>query len=583
MMSNSLLGRVEAGPQVRSALAALADLHERTSGRSQHAVVLTGFDPLDELLAGGIRPGELMLLGGKPGVGKTIACLQAARAMAQQGIVVVYLCYEHDDVTLLTRLLLCELGEIVSTEPAALASTGELQARLRDVAAGTITLTEAVESDALLEMARRRLAMLRRPPHLRDRIGSPHQRSRTSARSPGSYEGQPVALFVDYVQKVPVFPTVPVEAERVGRVIEGLKELALDQKLVVVAVAAADQGGLDARRLHLRHFRGSTALAYEADAIVVLNEKLDRGLESALRPLTDPGRGVPTPGRVLRGEEPQRHPGRQPRVREGLRPLPLPPAWSLGVRAAVDGRIDRAMNLGHAPLALACGSAALLVAPWLTRLIQRAIAQRSPEARHGKHAQAAVAAVTALGFAATALHFGPRAELPVYLFLIAALVVLSFVDLATKTLPRRLVHMALAVGIVLLTPIAVFMGEPQRVLWATVGGAGRLRRSHCAAHRSAGGLGYGDVRLGAMLGWFVAWEGLRHVPVGLFLAFVSSAVVGLALIASGRASRRTAIPFGPFLAIGGVLALLGGSLSAASARSSFTLEQGDVTAAGGVA
>ena len=66
----------------------------------------------------------------------------------------------------------------------------------------------------------------------------------------------------------------PAEGERVGRVIEGLKQLALDQKLVVVAIAAADQEGLDARRLHLRHFRGSTALAYEADAIVVLNEKL---------------------------------------------------------------------------------------------------------------------------------------------------------------------------------------------------------------------------------------------------------------------------------------------------------------------
>ena len=263
-----------AGPQVRSALAALADLHERTSGSSQHAVVLTGFEPLDELLAGGIRPGELMLLGGKPGVGKTIACLQAARAMARQGVVVVYLCYEHDDVTLLTRLLLCELGEIVSTEPAALAGTGELQARLRDVAAGTITLTEAVESDALLEKARRRLAMYA------DRLifvtgSGAHTNVPALSEITRRYEGQPVALFVDYVQKVPVYPTVPVEAERVGRVIESLKELALDQKLVVVAVAAADQVGLDARRLHLRHFRGSTALAYEADAIVVLNEKLD--------------------------------------------------------------------------------------------------------------------------------------------------------------------------------------------------------------------------------------------------------------------------------------------------------------------
>ena len=84
----------------------------------------------------------------------------------------------------------------------------------------------------------------------------------------------PVALFVDYVQKVPHFPLIDVESDRVGRVIEGLKQLALDQQLVVVAIAAADQVGLDARRLHLRHFRGSTALAYESDAIVVLNDKL---------------------------------------------------------------------------------------------------------------------------------------------------------------------------------------------------------------------------------------------------------------------------------------------------------------------
>ena len=62
-----------------------------------------------------------------------------------------------------------------------------------------------------------------------------------------------------------------------------------------------------------------------------------------------------------------------------------------------------------------------------------------------------------------------------------------------------------------------------------------------------------------MLGWYLAWEGLRYVPVGFFLAFVLSAVVGIALIASDRASRLTAVPFGPFLAIGSLLALIGSS------------------------
>jgi leader peptidase (prepilin peptidase)/N-methyltransferase len=152
--------------------------------------------------------------------------------------------------------------------------------------------------------------------------------------------------------------------------------------------------------------------------------------------------------------------------------------------------------------------------------------------------------------------------LPAYLFLVALLVVLSFVDLATKRLPRDLVHLALAGGIVLLVPIAAFAGEPQRLWWATVGAIGSfvvLAALHLVAK---GGFGFGDVRLGAMLGWYLAWQGLRYVPAGLFLAFVLSAVAGVTLMALGRLGRRTAIPFGPFLAIGAVLALVGPALVA---------------------
>src|SRR5690606_10056456 len=98
---------------------------------------------------------------------------------------------------------------------------------------------------------------------------------RAVADAIGRFAGEPVALFVDYVQKVPVPHDVPTEAERVSRVIEGLKEMALEREVAVIAVSAADRWGLTARRLHLHHFRGSTALAYEADAALVLNEKVD--------------------------------------------------------------------------------------------------------------------------------------------------------------------------------------------------------------------------------------------------------------------------------------------------------------------
>jgi replicative DNA helicase len=270
VVSDLVIGR----PRVRSALATLAELHRQTEP-AQYAVTPTGFDRLDDVLAGGIRQGEVVLLGGKPGVGKTIASLQWARAMAQAGLVAIYLCYEHDEVTLLTRLLAAELGEMVAASEHASSSMRheELRGRIRDVAAGAITLRHALASDDLLRRAHLRLASYA------DRLvlitGSGAHTDINAIRDVTSgFDGQPIALFVDYVQKVPVFPAIPREGERIGRVVENLKQLALDQKLVVVAIAAADQSGLDARRLHSHHFRGSTALAYEADAIVVLNEKI---------------------------------------------------------------------------------------------------------------------------------------------------------------------------------------------------------------------------------------------------------------------------------------------------------------------
>ena len=150
----------------------------------------------------------------------------------------------------------------------------ELQGRLRDVAAGTLTLREALDSDPLLGEAERRMAAYADRLVLFQGSGG-----RTDVAAAGDavsrFAGEPCVLFVDYVQKVPVRPDGISEGERVGRVVESLKELALDHALPVVAISAADREGLKARRVHLHHFCGSAALAYEADAVVVLNDKLD--------------------------------------------------------------------------------------------------------------------------------------------------------------------------------------------------------------------------------------------------------------------------------------------------------------------
>jgi len=72
----------------------------------------TGFDPLDAALGGGVGVQDLVIVGGRPGVGKTVVALQWARWMAMQGRPVVFACYEHGERALLARLFALELGTL---------------------------------------------------------------------------------------------------------------------------------------------------------------------------------------------------------------------------------------------------------------------------------------------------------------------------------------------------------------------------------------------------------------------------------------------------------------------------------------
>jgi replicative DNA helicase len=63
------------------------------------------------------------------------------------------------------------------------------------------------------------------------------------------------------------------EDERVTEVVQALKQLALEHNVAVVAIAAAEKEGITAPRLRLSHLRGSSALLYEADIAVIMNDK----------------------------------------------------------------------------------------------------------------------------------------------------------------------------------------------------------------------------------------------------------------------------------------------------------------------
>jgi replicative DNA helicase len=236
----------------------------------------TGFRPLDDVLSGGMRPGELMLVGGPQGVGKTIFGLQVARNAAHAGAggEALYICYEHDRTHLLSRLLCLESVEQGCTIPLTLRKLGELAlgehnglgllARLRRTP-GYRSVVDAVEGYAdrlLLVKASGDHSTL---DHLRRWV---HEVAEAGASR--------LLVVVDYLQKIPVdLAALRPETETTTHLTQGLKELAMALGVQVVAIAAADRPGLQSKRVRFEDLRGSSALQYEADIGLMLNNKHD--------------------------------------------------------------------------------------------------------------------------------------------------------------------------------------------------------------------------------------------------------------------------------------------------------------------
>jgi replicative DNA helicase len=232
--------------------------------------VATRFPVLDEVLGGGLRAGELVLLGGPPGVGKTICALQWARNLARDGHRAVFVCYEHEPTTLLIRLLGMEAGEAggdarVSRAIDRALTQGEAAGRgLREVLEDSQLGRRALDA---LRMYSDRLVLVRASgSHTTltelERVVSLHRS-----------DAGPTAVFVDYLQKIPLHPEPETEAEKVTRTVEGLKDLALELAVPVVLLSAVDAEGMQANRLRMYHLRGSSAIAFESDVILMLNDK----------------------------------------------------------------------------------------------------------------------------------------------------------------------------------------------------------------------------------------------------------------------------------------------------------------------
>lgn len=229
----------------------------------------TGFQPLDDVLNGGIRAQDLVLVGGRPGVGKTVASLQWARWMAMHDRTAIFVCYEHSPHALLGRLLAMELGSLA--RPDEFVELARLRTIAQEVALGALP-AEALTADPLGEEAYRRLQSY--GPRLVLIQGSGIRTGIAElGRIVAQHRAGSTALFVDYLQKIPMVENSTGNEERTTHLAERLKELAMAAEVPVIAMAAADREGLVSRRLRLHHLRGSTALAHESDIAILLNEK----------------------------------------------------------------------------------------------------------------------------------------------------------------------------------------------------------------------------------------------------------------------------------------------------------------------
>ena len=159
-------------------------------------------------------------------------------------------------------------------------------------------------------------------------------------------------------------------------------------------------------------------------------------------------------------------------------------------------------------------------------------------------------------FAVMAVRFGLAPELPAYLYLAAVGLALALIDLDLKRLPDVLTLPSYVVGVVLLG--AASLDDPHAFLRALLGGVAMFAVYFALAFAYPAGMGFGDVKLSGVLGLYLGWLGWDVWAVGLILGFLLGGAAGVAVLVAKRGSRKTAIPFGPFMLGGALIAILFG-------------------------
>src|SRR6266511_3139341 len=148
------------------------------------------------------------------------------------------------------------------------------------------------------------------------------------------------------------------------------------------------------------------------------------------------------------------------------------------------------------------------------------------------------------------------AALPAYLALGLACVALVVIDLDSNLLPDRITYPTLGLVAVLLLVASVFEHDLGRMLRALEAGGVAGGVLLALALASPGGMGLGDVKFALVLGLALGWLGWSAVVAGFVGAFLLGGLAALGAMLILRVGRKTQLPFGPWLALGALLAIL---------------------------
>lgn len=183
--------------------------------------------------------------------------------------------------------------------------------------------------------------------------------------------------------------------------------------------------------------------------------------------------------------------------------------------------------------------------------------------RYAGHSQRAanywIVGATVATFVLVAIGVDNLWVLPAYLWFAYFSILLTVTDLDTKLIPNRILLPATVGGLAVLGLGALADGDLDAFVRGLLAGLAYFIVMLILGLIARGALGFGDVKLAFFLGLFVGYIGWEHLVLAGLGSFILGGIVALILVITKRASRKDAIPFGPFMTIAAVAAVVAGN------------------------